>query len=110
MKFDSLHRRLDVLQPAPVERAACPLWEDARLAIVKALDGNRDAARALLDALKNDRQQNRSCQETIASALDALSPFPAVRAQVADALEGICSCQVDLHLLPNQEEEITTGT
>ncbi len=109
MKFDSLHRRLDVLHPGPVEYSTCPLWPDARLVFVMAFDDNRDAARAVIDALRSD-WQNRSCQETIASALDALSPFPAVRAQVADALEGICSCQVDLHLLPNQEEEITTGT
>ena len=74
----------------PPSDDSCPLWEDARRAIVKALDDNRDAARVLLDGLKNDRQ-NRSCPELIQFALTTLEPFPAVRGGVVTALKGICA-------------------
>lgn len=83
----------EVRRSMPPSDDSCPQWEDARLAIVKALDDNRDAARALIDALKNDRQQNRSCPELIDFALAALEPFPEVRESIATALKEICTCR-----------------
>lgn len=92
MKIDGLRKRLDALRPGPEAGDTCPRWEDARLAFVVALDGNRDAARALIDALKSDRQ-NRSCPELIDFALTALEPFPEVRESVVTALKDICTCR-----------------
>jgi hypothetical protein len=92
MKIDGLRKRLDALRPGPEAGDTCPRWEDARLAFVVALDGNRNAARVLVNALKNDRQ-TRSCPELIDFALISLEPFPEVRESVVAALQDICTCR-----------------
>lgn len=92
MRIDALRMRLDKLMPGPEADTTCPRWEDARLAFVTAMDGNRNAARCLIDALKNDRQ-TRSCPELIDFALIALESFPEVRGSVVAALRDICTCR-----------------
>ena len=92
MRIEALRMRLDKMMPGPEAGDTCPRWEDARLAFVVALDGNRNAARVLVNALKNDRQ-TRSCPELIDFALIALGPFPEVRESVVAALQDICTCR-----------------
>lgn len=83
MKLDSLRRRLQNMEPKPLEHDN---WQEIRLAILYALDDFPEAKLALASKLIEDRPE-REWPELRMFVLASLDPFPAARQAVIQALE-----------------------